>query len=121
MLPIRESKELRFREQALLLQPNIRYLEITKNVYKAMISCLFIPRLPVVETTNHAKPREYEKEICTKKTEDWRPNGIAATKVLADHRLLRRTTKGISIITANLQIGLAVCGGTGTLTKLKRD
>jgi hypothetical protein len=45
-----------------------------------MISCLFIPRLPVVETTNHAKPREYEKEICTKKTEDWRPNGIAATK-----------------------------------------
>ena len=40
---------------------------------------------PVVETTNHAKLSEYEKETCTKKAEDWRPKGIAVTNVLADH------------------------------------
>jgi hypothetical protein len=40
-------------------------------------------------TTNHPKPREYEKVTCIKKAEDWRPNGIAATKVLLVHRLLR--------------------------------
>jgi hypothetical protein len=85
-------------------------------------SCLFIPKLPMIVTTNHAKPREYEKESCTKKSEDWRPNGVAATKVLLVHRLLRRTTKGISIFTANLLIGLAVVfRGTGTLIKLKRN
>ena len=85
-------------------------------------SCLFIPKLPMRVTTNHPKPREYEKVTCIKKAEDWRPNGIAATKVLIVHRLLRRTTKGISIFTANLLIGIEVVfGGTGTLTKLKRN
>ena len=51
LLPIRESKELRFREQAPLLQSNNVTAEIIEVVYKAMARCLFYPH----ETKNPLK------------------------------------------------------------------
>ena len=104
-----------------MLQPTIR-LQTAPCSSSQLDFLKHLGKLLKIVTTNHAKPRGYEKETCIKKAEDWRPNGIAATKVLLVHRLLRRTTKGISIFTVNLLIRIAVvCGGTRTQTKLKRN